>query len=120
MRVSIRGQPAIDAGGVRRQFFSVVFSQLAKPSANGLFEGVSCRLRPAFKASSLSFGMLSTLGKMIGHSILLDGQGFPFLSEFCYHYLSGNENLAITSITKDDISLGVKFIVEEVSSNITS
>ena len=96
LRVSIRGQPAIDAGGVRRQFFSVVFSLLAKPSANSLFEGAPCRLRPAFKASSLSSGMLSTLGKMIGHSILLDGQGFPYLSEFCYHYLSGNENCAIT------------------------
>ena len=45
---------------------------------------------------------------MIGHSILLDGQGFPYLSEF---YLSGNENCAITSITKDDISMGVKVIV---------
>ena len=56
---------------------------------------------------------------MIGHSILLDGQGFPYLSEFCYHYLSGNENCAITSITKDDISMGVKVIVEEVSSNVT-
>jgi len=29
MRVCIHGQPTIDAGGVRRQFFAVVFAELA-------------------------------------------------------------------------------------------
>ena len=62
--------------------------------------------------------MLSTVGTMIGHSILLDGQGFPFSAEYCYHYLMGNETLAITSITSEDVSLGVKHTLEEVGKQI--
>ena len=34
VRISIRGQPGIDTGGVCRQFFSVVFSKLAQPSSS--------------------------------------------------------------------------------------
>ena len=91
---------------------------VAKPSADSIFEGPQHRLWPAFKASSLSSGMLATVGTMIGHSILLDGQGFPFLAEYYYHYLTGNETLAITSITSEDVSLGVKHILEEVCKQI--
>ena len=70
VRISIRGQPAIDAGGVRRQFFAVVFSQLAHTNVGfSLFVGFSLRLRPVFKASLLSYGMLATLGTMIGHTV---------------------------------------------------
>ena len=108
VRITIHGQPGVDTGGIRRQFFSVVFTQLIKPSATSLFEGALCRLRPAYKATSLSSGLLCTVGTMVAHSILLDGQGFPFLAEYCYHYLTGNEDLAITAITSDDVSIGVK------------
>ena len=94
VRITIHGQTA---GGVRRQFFFIVFTQLVKPSATSLFEGEPCRLRLAYKATSLSSGLLRTVGTMVAHSILLDGQGFPFLAEYCYHYLTGNEDLAINS-----------------------
>jgi len=54
VRITIHGQPGVDTGGIRRQFFSVVFTQLIKPLATSLFEGALCRLRPAYKATSLS------------------------------------------------------------------
>ena len=38
------------------------------------------------------------LGVMVGHSSLMDGQGFPFFSECCYYYLSGAMDKAITLI----------------------
>ena len=114
VRITIHGQPGIDTGGIRRQFFSVVFTHLVKSSATSLFEGPPYRLRPAYKATSLSSGMLSTLGTMVAHSILLDGQGFIFLAEYCYHYLTGNENMAITTITCEDVSLGIKEILGKV------
>lgn len=87
VRISIRNQPAIDTGGVRRQFFSVVFEKLADPclSTRSVFEGPPSRLRPSFKASVLSSGLLKIIGVMIGHSFLLDGQGFPFLADY-YNY----------------------------------
>lgn len=83
LRVTITNEPAVDTGGVRRQFFSVAFRQLAYPSLSTsrcIFEGSPFRLRPAYRASNLSSGVLKIVGMMIAHSLLLDGQGFPYLS----------------------------------------
>ena len=115
VRVSIRGQPAIDAGGVSRQFFAVVFSQLARTDLGfSIFEGLPLRLRPVFKASVLSSGMLATVGTMIAHNILLDGQGFPYLAEYCYYYIAGCYDQAVTCVTVDDVGANVKYIVDKV------
>ena len=79
------GQPAIDAGGAQRRFFAVMFADLAQTeSDSSLFKGSSIKLQPTFKASIMSLGVLNTLGTMIVHSPLLDGVGFPYLSEYCY------------------------------------
>lgn len=116
VHISIRGQPAVDTGGVRRQFFSVVFAKLASPSSlTSCFEGPPNRLRPIFKASVLSSGMLKTIGMMIAHSVLLDGQGFPFFADYCYYYIADCYDLAITCIEMEDIGIKVKTIMEEVS-----
>ena len=121
VRISIRGQPAVDVGGVRRQFFFSVLCNLANPpseststSALRLFEGKPHRLRPAYKASILSSGMLTTVGTMIAHCILLDGQGFPYLSEYCYYYIAGSYDQALASVTIDDVGANVQFIINEV------
>ena len=97
VRISIRGQPAVDVGGVRRQFFFSVLCNLANPSSEStstsalrLFEGKPHRLQPAYKASIHSSGKLARVGTMIAHCKLLDGQGFPYLSEYCYHYIAGS------------------------------
>ena len=103
LRVSIRKQPGIDTGGIRRQFFYIVFRELAVSQSFPLFEGQSDRLRPSFRASSLSSGMLVTLGTMIAHSFILDGQGFPYLSEYCYYYLCGQRDKALTCISESDV-----------------
>ena len=119
VRISIQGQPAIDAGGVHRQFFAVVFSQLARTDVGfSLFEGFPLRLRPVFKASLLSSGMFATLGTMIGHSILLDGQGFPYLAEYCYYYIAGCYDQAVTCVSTDDVGANVKYILDKVQSHI--
>lgn len=121
IRVSIRGQPAIDTGGVRRQFFSVIFSKIASPStmqSRSVFEGPPNRLRPSFKASVLSSGMLKTIGMMIAHSVLLDGQGFPFLADYCYYYIADCYNLAVTCITEEDVGARVKSIITEVGNEV--
>ena len=51
---------------------------------------------------------------MIAHCILLDGQGFPYLSEYCYCYIAGSYNQALASVTIDDVGANVQFIVNEV------
>ncbi len=115
LRVLVRGQPGIDTGGVRRQFLSVVLQQLALSDSLKLFEGANNHLRPVFRLSNLSSGLLKVAGTIVGHSYLLDGQGFPFLSDGCYYYLCGCSDRAMTSITEADVSSHVQSLVKEVS-----
>ena len=114
VRICMRGQPAIDTGGVRRQFFSVVFKTLAHSEKFSMFDGPADRLRPAFRMSNLSSGMFRVLGQMVAHSFILDGQGFPYLSECLYYYLAGLTDRAMTLVTVADLSEQVKTLVGEV------
>jgi len=68
-------------------FFAKVFAKLELDDC--LFEGSPIRLRPAFKTSLLSSGVPNTVGTMVAHSLLLDGQGFPYLSGYCHYYIAG-------------------------------
>ena len=118
VRVNIRGQPVVDVGGVHRQFFFTLLQNLALPRESAsvfmFFEGNPRRLCLAYKASILSSGMLTTIGTMIGHSIILDGQGFPYLSDYCYYYIADCYDQELRSVTTDDVGANVKFIVEKV------
>lgn len=58
------------------------------------------------------------LGTMIGHSILLDGQGFPYLAEYCYYYIAGCYDQAVTCVSIDDVGANVKYILDKVQSHI--
>ena len=53
-------------------------------------------------------------GTMIGHNILIDGHGFPYFAEYCYYYMAGYVDTAMTCITKADISESVKALIDEV------
>ena len=79
-----------------------------------LFEGPPGRLRPTFKQSSISSGMLHILGRMIGHSIIMDGQGFPFLSPPCYYYMCGYLDKALSLVQQDDVGDHVNHVIEQV------
>ena len=114
VRISMGHQPGIDTGGLRRQVFSEVFENIAISSTIAIFDGPQDRLRPAFKASSLSSGMLTTMGTMVGHSILMDRHGFPYFAKYCYYYMAGCMDKALTCISTDDVSDGVKALISEV------
>ena len=113
IRISIEDQPVVDVGGVRKQFMSDVFNFFSTSKAMRLFEGPANRLRPVFRQSSISSGMLLLVGKMVGHSIVMDGQGFPFLSPACYYYMAGHTNKAVsvTSMADAGIVYSILFLV---------
>jgi hypothetical protein len=67
-----------------------------------------------YRASNLSSGLLTTIGTMIGHSFLLDGYGFPYLSE-CYYYIAGCFDKALTCISAEDVEEQVRIFTHEVS-----
>ena len=115
LRIALREQPAIDTGGVRRQILSEVLKTIAFSTHLGLFEGPQDRRRPAFRISSLSSGVMKLLGHIIGHSIILDGQGFPYLSPPSYSYMVGNFDQALLLCTPEDASERVQYTLKEVS-----
>ena len=114
VRIMIGKQPAVDTGGVRRQFFCDVFAYLSSSNLLRLFEGPENRLRPVFRHSSISSGMMTVVGKMVGHSIVMDCQGFSFLSPACYYYIAGHLDTAISATSMVDADKRVKHAISKV------
>ena len=116
VRVFLSGQPAVDTGGVRRQVFSHIFERLAFSDRLSLFDGPPDRRRPAYRISSLSAGVMRLVGRMLGHSIILDQVGFPYLSPTCYYAMVGDQDQALLLCTPEDASERVQLVLKEVCS----
>ena len=87
LRIAYKSQPAVDSGGVMRQFYSDLFEGLAEGKLMVLFEGEADRKVPSYRPVTVMSGLLEMVGKMISHSIAQGGPGFPFLAIPCYYYL---------------------------------
>ena len=87
--VELIGSEAIDLGGPRRQFFNTVLKGLAKNECLRLFDGDLQEgwLLPATNHNALICGHFHMFGRIILHSILLEGPGFPFFPPPVYYYL---------------------------------
>ena len=107
LRFRVRGAPVIDAGGVRRQVFTTVFSEFATNKVLPLFEGPPHSLHPACTALTRSCGLFKVLGLMIGHSIGQDGIGFPYLSQASYWYMVSGEEVAVEHASLADVGADV-------------
>ena len=113
VRVTMQDNPSIDAGGVRRDFYSRVYEKLASGYL-GIFEGKTYHLRPAFTLSVLTSDTLKHLGAMVGHSILMDKIGFPYISPSLYYYMADSVDTSITLVSDNDVSDKTRYIVKEV------
>ena len=107
VRVNFIGQPAVDSGGPRREFFTRLFQEIAYSTqglAANLFEGEEGRLLPSYSTSTVCSGVMKVIGKMIAYSIVQCGVGFPFLSPVCYWYLVTDDvNQAISYANITDV-----------------
>ena len=103
--IYLKGQPAIDTGGVLRQVFSNVFHALANNEViKNIFVGSEDRLLPAFSNELVVNGFFETLGKMIAHSLVQGGPGFPYLSPTIYWYLAtGDLQVALQRASCADV-----------------
>ena len=87
----MRGEPAIDTegGGVLRQAFTDVFHEIASgESYLRLFTGHSQRLTTIYSSEHVLPGVFEVLGKLITHSLVQGGPGFPFLAPAIYWYVA--------------------------------
>ena len=115
LRVSFLHQPAVDTGGVRRQFFTDVLDKFAFDDPYSMFVGEKLCLRPANSPQLLP--LFKLLGTIIVHSLVQEGPGFPFLAPYVFRYLAtDSEELALSYVTSDDLSQNVSIIIEKVRS----
>ena len=103
VRIIMQDNPGIDAGGVRRDFYSRVYEKLASGHL-GIFEGRSSHLRLAFTLCILTLDTLKHIGITTAHSILMDRIGFPYLSPSVYYYMADSVDTSITLISDHDVS----------------
>ena len=103
LRIRLNNSPCIDTGGVRRQVYTVAFSNFIQNSNIHLFDGPPNHLRPHYNAESRGSGIFQALGAVVGHSILQDGLGFCYLSPLCYWYVACGKEKALEYSCLDDI-----------------
>ena len=82
-----------------------------------MFEGEEGRLLPAYSASVVYSGIMKAVGKMIAHSIVQCGVGFPYLSPVCYWYLITGDVLKAISYgnTSDVRDVQYADLIQQVS-----
>ena len=87
LRIIFQGQPAIDSGGVLRQFYSNLFEGLVQGKLLLLFEGKEAHKVPSYQPQAVMSGMFEMVDKMTAHSLVQGGPGFPCLALPCFCYL---------------------------------
>ena len=98
-------QVALDTGGALRQFYSDVFVALSQNSRGmKLFQGEPKRRLPLFKSEHVMSDIFELFGKMIAHSLVQDGPGFPYLAPVVYSYIStGDLQAALLHVSAVDV-----------------
>lgn len=91
--VRFQGQPGEDSGVLLRQAFTSAFDAISQNKVPGLklFTGQPCRLTPVYGSKNLLTEIFNILGRMIGHSLIQDGPGFPYLAPAIYWYIATSD-----------------------------
>ena len=85
--VFLKGQPAVDTSGVLRQVFGEVFVSLFNNEGiKHIFTGQPYRKVPLFSNKHVVNDSFEILGKIIFHSLVQGGPGFPYLYKYKYKY----------------------------------
>ena len=111
----LKNQPAIDCGGVRRHIYTSVLKKLSQNNKCYLFQGPTNHLRPFYNAHTAETEIFKVLGMIVGHSIIQEGIGFPYLSPLCYWYIAAGRKVAMKHYTDDDTGEDCSYFVTRVS-----
>ena len=114
INVIYQGSPAIDLGGLRRQFYTTLLKHFAENKHVVLFDGSEFNLRPVSYPSATISGLYTVLGNILIHSILFEEIGFPYLAPFVYWYIASGESKAVEHISNSDLSSDVLSAVLKV------
>lgn len=103
--VTFEGEPAIDGGGPKREFFTLLLRELLSPSSTiRLFEGKDGKYLPLHNTDALRSKLYSMAGRIVAASVINGGPGFPFFSKAVYQYIPcADTDEAAEHLTKDDV-----------------
>lgn len=104
--VTFEGEEGVDAGGPTLEFLWLAATQMKNGDGRGisLFEGTSGHLLPIHRTSYLNSGLFYVFGKVVAHSILHGGAGFPGLSPAMARFITdGEPDSASSSASIEDI-----------------
>ena len=87
LRIQFTGQPAVNTGGVKREFFTQLKEQFISGEHFSMFEGPANRLLFKYNHQCLGAGIPKMLGTIISHSLVHLCGGFPHLALSHYYYL---------------------------------
>lgn len=103
-RVKFEGESGIDAGGLSREYGTLLQKALFSTEAN-LFEGTSERKLPLYSSEGLYSRLFEVMGKMVAYLIVHLDIGIPCLSQAVYQYIStGSLEVAANFCSIDDIN----------------
>ncbi len=103
LKVTFEGEPAIDGGGPRREFFTIVLRQLLSPSTNPrLFEGRNNQFLPMHNTDALRANLYKVAGRIVATSITQGGPAFPVFPKAVYIYFQNPSPNDLTEYLKQD------------------
>lgn len=117
LRVDFNNQPGIDAGGLRRQFFTKLFNRMANPNmSDRLFEGNQRSLVPICRPCTAISELFVEIGKIMAYALCHKCRPLR-LTEATFRYLvTGDIQAAVPYLKVDDVATGIaKHFIEEVS-----
>jgi len=113
----------VDSGGLLRQAFTSAFDAISQNNVPGLklFTGQACRLTPVYSSENLLTEIFEILGKMVGHSLIPDGPGFPYLEPAIYWYIAtGDLDEAVGRASHIDVvDEDLLMILDKVRNNLS-
>ena len=116
IKIKFTGQPAVDTGGLRRQFFTSLYEQLIKGGEGipPLFEGDESKL-PIYNTSVAVSGVMTIVGMMFAHSIVQLGIGPAFFPEAIFKYFCTSDFSTTTCcINVADVTCRTKYLIDQV------
>ena len=109
LRVIFIGEPGIDDGGPRREFFRLLLTEVG--NNNNFFYGPPNRRVPNHNVLNLQNTSFFYLGQIIGLSLLHDGPCIQCLAPTTVQYILGSEEMpAIDDIPDIDIQKKMKSV----------
>ena len=111
--VKFLGETGIDAGGVRREYGSLLCKELFSAKVN-LFEGKEDRKLPLYSSDNMCSRMFQIAGKMVSYLVIHVDIGVPCLSPAVYQYISSSTIAPDHCSIEDVVDLELKELILKV------